>query len=179
MKRKLVAVLACRNGGSRLYGKPLQNLDVKKKVNILNYLIKNIKKLKDVNEIVLAISNRSENKEYKSIAKKNSIKFIFGDDEDVLFRLIKASKKTGATDVLRITTESPFPHLEGFSKIWLKHVKRNYDATLLDEIIDGCGFEIIKTKALLKSHLKGKKNINQNYALCLSEKITNYLIYIA
>ena len=42
MKRKLVAVLACRNGGSRLYGKPLQNLDVKKKVNILNYLIKNI-----------------------------------------------------------------------------------------------------------------------------------------
>ena len=31
MTRKLVAVLACRNGGSRLYAKPLQNLDQKKK----------------------------------------------------------------------------------------------------------------------------------------------------
>ncbi len=29
--RKLVACLACRNEGTRLYGKPLQNLDVKKK----------------------------------------------------------------------------------------------------------------------------------------------------
>ena len=29
MTRKLVAVLACRNGGSRLYAKPLQNLDQK------------------------------------------------------------------------------------------------------------------------------------------------------
>ncbi len=26
MSRKLVAILACRNGGSRLYAKPLQNL---------------------------------------------------------------------------------------------------------------------------------------------------------
>ena len=29
MSRKLVAILACRNGGSRLYAKPLQNLDKK------------------------------------------------------------------------------------------------------------------------------------------------------
>ncbi len=31
MKRKLIAVLACRNGGKRLYAKPFQNLDKKKK----------------------------------------------------------------------------------------------------------------------------------------------------
>ena len=30
--RKLVAAIACRNNGSRLYGKPLQNLDVIKKI---------------------------------------------------------------------------------------------------------------------------------------------------
>ena len=34
-KRKLAAVLACRNTGSRLYGKPLQNLDVKNNYTIL------------------------------------------------------------------------------------------------------------------------------------------------
>ena len=28
MKKKLVAALACRNQGTRLYGKPVQNLDI-------------------------------------------------------------------------------------------------------------------------------------------------------
>ena len=28
MKKKLVAALACRNQGTRLYGKPIQNLDI-------------------------------------------------------------------------------------------------------------------------------------------------------
>ena len=41
MKRKLVAVLACRNGGSRLYAKPLQNLDEVNKVTIIQYIIDN------------------------------------------------------------------------------------------------------------------------------------------
>ena len=36
--RKLVACLACRNEGTRLYGKPLQNLDIKKNITIKNYL---------------------------------------------------------------------------------------------------------------------------------------------
>ena len=33
--RKLIAALALRNQGSRLYGKPLQNLDVKKGITVL------------------------------------------------------------------------------------------------------------------------------------------------
>ena len=43
MKRKLVATIACRNFGQRLFAKPLQNLDLKKNINVLNLLIKNIK----------------------------------------------------------------------------------------------------------------------------------------
>ena len=46
-KRKLVAVLACRNTGSRLYGKPLQNLDVNKNYTILDNIIKCLKKKKN------------------------------------------------------------------------------------------------------------------------------------
>ena len=39
MKRKLVAALACRNNGSRLFAKPLQNLDEKKNLKVIDYLI--------------------------------------------------------------------------------------------------------------------------------------------
>ena len=43
MKKKLVAVLACRNTGARLFGKPLQNLDVKKNYTIIDNLINCLK----------------------------------------------------------------------------------------------------------------------------------------
>ena len=41
--RRLIAVLACRAEGSRLYGKPLQNLDPAKGVTILDQIISGIK----------------------------------------------------------------------------------------------------------------------------------------
>ena len=157
MKRKLVAVLACRNGGSRLYAKPLQNLDEKKKINIISFLIDNIKKLKDVSEVALAISNKRENLQFIDIAKKRSIKYIIGDDVDVLSRLTTCARILKASDVLRITSESPFPYLENFSYHWKNHIKNDYDATFLDNIVDGCGFEIIKTSALIESVNKGSK----------------------
>lgn len=157
MKRKLAAVLACRNGGSRLYAKPLQNLDEKKKISIIQFLISSLKKNKSVKEIGLAISKNKENIIYKKIAKLNKIKFVLGDDIDVLSRLIKCAKKLKTTDILRITSESPFPYLETLNQIWKKHISGNYDATFLDNIIDGCGYEIIKLDALKISHKKGKK----------------------
>ena len=39
ISKKLVAAIACRNNGSRLYGKPLQNLDVSNQVTILDNII--------------------------------------------------------------------------------------------------------------------------------------------
>ena len=67
MERKLVAILACRNGGTRLYAKPLQNLDEKKKISILQFLITNLKKRTVIDDIGLAISNDKENLIYKKI----------------------------------------------------------------------------------------------------------------
>jgi len=71
VRKKLVAILACRNGGTRLYAKPLQNLDEQKQIKIIDYLIKSLKKKRCIDEIILSISKKKENLEYVSIAKKN------------------------------------------------------------------------------------------------------------
>ena len=44
MERKLVAAIACRNQGSRLYGKPIQNLDVEDGITILDNNAENLGK---------------------------------------------------------------------------------------------------------------------------------------
>ena len=70
MKQKLTLVLACRNSGKRLYGKPLQILDEKKHISVLEFIISKAKKYKFVKSIVLAIASGKQNNIYEEIAKK-------------------------------------------------------------------------------------------------------------
>ncbi len=157
MKRRLVAAVACRNQGARLYGKPLQNLDVHNGVRILDNIINCLKSIKCIDEIILGISEGVDNEVFKIFADRNDLKFIVGDQTDVLSRLIQCGKLGGATDVFRITSESPFLYFEPVEELWLRHQNEQPDATFMDEVIDGCGFEIISLKALEESHSKGDK----------------------
>jgi len=61
MKRRLIAAIACRNQGSRLYGKPLQNLDVISGVSIIDNIISCLQNLEIIDEIILGISEGQEN----------------------------------------------------------------------------------------------------------------------
>jgi spore coat polysaccharide biosynthesis protein SpsF len=154
--KKLVAILACRNAGSRLYGKPLQNLDIKNNITILDNLISCIKTLKCVDEICLAISNQKENICYEEYAKKNNLRFIYGDEIDVLGRLIIAGNYTNATDIFRVTSECPFLYFDEIDKCAKIYFDDKLDFITQDKLIDGIGWSITKLKALEYSHIHGE-----------------------
>ena len=63
--RKLVATLACRNQGSRLYGKPVQNLDIVSGTRIIDNIIRCLQSIEIIDEVVLAISLGTENEIFK------------------------------------------------------------------------------------------------------------------
>ena len=149
--RKLTAVVACRSSGSRLYGKPMQRLSIESGWTVLDQVIYNLKKLAFVDDIVLAISEGDDNLCYRNFATNNGIKFVFGDEIDVLQRLIKGLKFSSATDLFRVTSESPFLFSDTSQIAWEEHCSQDADATFQDDIIDGCGFEIISVEALIKS----------------------------
>jgi spore coat polysaccharide biosynthesis protein SpsF len=155
-QRRLWAFLACRNKGSRLWGKPLQNLSIGKQISILDYLINGLKNRLEVAGIVLAISEGVENKIFIEYAKKHNIKYIIGDENDVLGRLVQCFTVSGATDALRISTESPFPAFEYLDKAWSDHINSVVAISTLDHVPDGCGFEIIQKYALQESHQLGE-----------------------
>lgn len=156
MNRKLIAALACRNAGSRLYGKPLQNLDIEKGISVLQYMIDCVKTIPEISEIVLGISEGLDNLIYTTIAKENNIFYIIGDEKDVLGRLIQCADRCQATDIFRLTTESPFTYFEAIEEAWKDHVEGNYDLSCLDNLPDGSGFEIIKIDAYKYSHSNGE-----------------------
>ena len=79
--KRVAAVLACRVNSTRLFAKPLQRIG---KYTILELLINQIKKSKTISDIVLAISENPGNDVFIDFAKKHRLKFIIGNEKDVL-----------------------------------------------------------------------------------------------
>jgi len=154
--RKLVAALACRIEGSRLFGKPLQRLDIAAGITILDQLIASLKKISCIQEIVLGIAQTPANSIFVHPAQKHKVDYTFGDEEDVLQRLIQCGEKAQATDIFRMTTESPFVYFEAIEKAWHRHLQEKNDATFADHVPDSSNFEIIALAALKKSHKEGE-----------------------
>jgi spore coat polysaccharide biosynthesis protein SpsF len=178
IKRRLIAAIACRNQGSRLYGKPLQNLDIENGVRIIDNIIANLKSIDCIDEIVLGISEGVENEAFIHFAKDNSLRYVVGDQIDVLSRLINCGQLAGATDIFRITSESPFLFFEPVEAAWETHIKMQADATFMDDVIDGCGFEIITLKALEESHERGaQQHRSELCTLFIRENQIQYKIY--
>lgn len=157
MKRRLVAALACRNQGSRLYGKPLQNLDVERGVRIIDNIIDCLSTIDCIDEIVLGISEGVENEVFRRLATERGLRFVVGDEIDVLGRLVACGRLAEATDIFRVTSESPFLFFEPVEEAWQAYLDAGADAYFCDDIIDGCGFEIIARSALEKSHEAGSQ----------------------
>lgn len=177
MKRRLVAAIACRNQGSRLYGKPIQNLDINQGIRIIDNIISCLQTIDCIDEIVLGISEGVENEVFKTVAEEKGLRYVIGDQTDVLSRLVKCGQLAEATDIFRVTSESPFLYFEPVEDLWKKHQIESADATFLDDVIDGCGFEIISLKALEESHSNGdKKHRSELCSLYIRENHFRYKI---
>jgi spore coat polysaccharide biosynthesis protein SpsF len=175
MSRKLVASLACRNQGKRLYGKPLQNLDIKTGTRIIDNIIACLQTILSIDDIVLGISEGEENFVFKSVAEQYGIKYIFGNEIDVLSRLIKCCEEVNGTDVFRITTESPFLYFESVEMAWAAHLREDSEATFMWDTIDGTGFEILSLEALRQSHRNGeKKHRSELCSLYIRENLDHF-----
>ena len=165
MSRRLVAALACRNNGSRLYGKPLQNLI--DETTILDQIVGAIRLCPAINDIVLGISEGSANLPFVEKAREYGVGHIIGDQKDVLMRLIQCGRAGNATDVFRVTTECPWFAYDMLTPLWERHVRNGNDITVCDRLPEGLLFEIYTLAALERSHERGS-------AIDRSEFCSNY-----
>lgn len=153
MNRRLVAALACRNNGTRLYGKPLQMLT--DGVTILDQIISSIKMFPMIDEIVLGISEGNANDSFVDVAHKHGISYIYGDPKDVLMRLVQCGRMGRATDVFRVTTECPWFDYDLLETVWRLHLEHGNDITVTDRLPEGINFEIYTLESLERSHKCG------------------------
>ncbi len=164
---KLVATLACRNNSRRLYGKPMQLLE---NYTVLEYIINNLKNTPEICEVVLAISEEKANEVFIEVANKNNVRYVLGDDRNVLLRLINACELAGGDTVYRVTTESPFGYLEGLPHAIESHKETKADYTAYANLPDGVMFELINLQSLKISQQKGEhKHRSELVSLYINE----------
>lgn len=165
-KRRLVAALACRNNGSRLYGKPMQILF--NDTTVLAQIISAIKRFDVIDEIVLGVSEGSANGVFVDVAHQYDVSYIYGDPHDVLLRLVQCGRAGKATDVFRVTTECPWFAYDLLVPLWQQHVHEGNDITVCDRLPEGLHFEIYTLEALERSHARGsardRSEFCSNYA---------------
>ena len=150
-KKKIIAVIFCRLGSSRLPNKGLLKLN---KISSIERVILNVKKM-NVDDIILATSINSENIKLKKYADNHNIKFLQGSEHNIFDRcndVIKKLKLKPHDYILRVGADDVCRSYE-IANILIKETKKSNQ--LLDYICDnpyicptGLGSELLSVKSI-------------------------------
>jgi len=104
LKNKPTIIIQARTGSSRLPRKVLSKIQSKP---MIWHVINRVKKIKNVEQIILATSTNVSDKPLVKIAEKEKIFAFTGNTNDVLDRYYQASLKYNANPIIRITGDCP------------------------------------------------------------------------
>jgi spore coat polysaccharide biosynthesis protein SpsF (cytidylyltransferase family) len=163
----ITAVIVSRFQSSRLEGKCI------KKINGIESIIRcinNVKRIKYINNIVLATSSNKENKILIEIAKQEKIEYVVGSEDDVLERYILAGNKTKAVHIVRVGGDCPCVSYEIADILINSHLKENKDMTLALPSTYGLGlsceiYKLSSLKLLNKKLSEEGKNLTEYLSL--------------
>tara|TARA_Y100000816_G_C25907435_1_gene473319 strand:- start:21 stop:779 length:759 start_codon:yes stop_codon:yes gene_type:complete len=154
-------IIQARLGSTRLSGKILKNY---KSYNLLNVLIKRLKRSKKVKNIIVATTTQKEDDKVVKFCENNSINFFRGSKNDVLNRYYHASKKYNVKNIIRITSDCPLidPKILDKMIIEFKQKKLDYLSNTYPEpstFPDGMDIEIFTFNSLkLANRYSNKKS---------------------
>ena len=88
-KNKTAAIIQARFNSTRLRGKVLKKING---ITILEILIKRLKKVKNLDDVIVACSNNIDDVKIISLCKKLRINYFVGSEKNVLKRYLEAAK---------------------------------------------------------------------------------------
>lgn len=159
-KKKIGALIIVRLNSTRFKNKALKKIYNFVSIQIL---IKRLKKLKNISNIVLTTSPHKRLIELKRIAKKEKIDFFVGSESNVLERIIKCAKKFKLDSIIRVTGDDIFRDIEKLDQAIITHKKSSKDITVMKNIPYGLGSEIFDFNVLKIIDKKMNKECDSGY----------------
>ena len=103
-KISTAAIIQARMNSKRFPGKVMSLISNK---TMLEFQLERIKLCESIDDVIIATTISESDNVIEALAKKLSIKFLRGNEEDVLSRYVEASKLTKAKILVRITADCP------------------------------------------------------------------------
>lgn len=177
---KVVCLVQARVGSTRLPSKVLKEICGK---TILHHEIDRLKKCKEIDEIVIATTDKEDDDKIVNEAKKLSVKYFRGSENDVLSRFYYAAKENNADIVVRVTSDCPCIDFEILDKM-LIYFKEKYKEKQVDYLSNtikrtyprGYDIEIFTFSALEKSYINAEKEYEREHVTpYIYDKTNNFL----
>ena len=123
-------------------------------MTFLEYLIRRVKKLDFIDNIIIATTINPKDLEIVGIAKKLKVKYFRGSEENVLDRIIKAAQKFKTEIIVRVTSDCPVIDLDLIYQAYYvyKNNKSDYVSNgFIRSYPLGMDVEVFSLKVLRKS----------------------------
>jgi spore coat polysaccharide biosynthesis protein SpsF len=144
----ILAILQARVGSSRLHGKVLKEVLGKP---LIQYEIERIKRSKKIDKLVLATSDREEDKQLTSVAGNSEIESFPGSENDVLDRYYQCARLYNPDAVVRLTGDMPIHDPDVIDKVITIYEQNQVDYvsnTYETSYPDGLDTEVMEMSAL-------------------------------
>ena len=145
---KIGAIVQARMGSERLPGKSLMTIGDKP---LLVHIIENLKSSKYLSRIVLATTERKEDKVLMELAEKLEVSRFAGSEKDVLARFNDAAVKFELNVVVRICGDNILTDINGMERTVAQYLQKKPDLAInggKDGYPLGTGVEVFPTKLL-------------------------------
>ncbi len=150
-KKRITLMIQARVGSNRLPGKVLKTIEGKP---MIWHVINRVKKIPNIQQIVLITTEKKEDEKLEEIAKTHEILFFRGDENDVLNRHYQCAITFKAEHIIRITGDCPLIDPTIIQSILEFYLENDYDYvsnTIKPTFPDGLDVEIFSLKALKKA----------------------------
>lgn len=153
---KTTIMIQARLGSSRLPQKVLAKIQGKP---MIWHVINRVKKIKNIEQIVLITTANDSDKILLDIAKQQHIFGFAGSEDDVLKRHYDCAVKFNADPIIRITSDCPLIDPKLSSDVLQFYLDNNFDYvsnTINPTFPDGLDTEIFSFNALSQAHKNAK-----------------------
>ena len=182
MDNKVTAIVQARVGSTRLPGKSLMLLEG---VPLVGRVLERIKTATNIDKLVLAIPDNSENDLLETLSQSYSVSVFRGSEIDLVDRYYNAAKYFPCKYVVRIPADNPVPHGSEIDRIIDHHLSLNrpgFSSNLAQvygsRYPDGIGAEIFDFELLEEvskdfSDSRKREHVHLNFFDYTSQKAVN------
>ncbi|WP_448213108.1 cytidylyltransferase domain-containing protein [Colwellia sp. MEBiC06753] len=159
--QNIVAIVQARMGSSRLPGKVMKPLADQPMIGLL---LNRLQQAKLINQVVLATSTNEENDVLCQYVESLGIQVYRGSEDDVLSRFSQAAALVSATDVVRITGDSPLLDPRICDRLISYYQQHNADyAYLSAQFAEGVDCEVISANTLCIANEDAQKGSEREH----------------